>query len=113
VKKIENIFEQDPQFNCFGCAHKNDTGLKLEFFYDEDAEEVFSITTLGNQYASFTGIVHGGIISTVMDDIAFWTMFQSVKKFALTTKMETEFKQPVRPNTPLEGKITLISKVNF
>ena len=62
MKKIENVFLQDPQFKCFGCAHKNDLGLHLEFFEDEETEEVFTVTTIKDSFVSFNGIAHGGTL---------------------------------------------------
>src|ERR1700749_3855878 len=56
----------EPRFRCFGCSPANPVGLALELRRlpggEGRAEATFS-----ENYASYPGIVHGGLISTVAD----------------------------------------------
>lgn len=53
--------------NCFGCSPRNAAGLRLEF--EPVADGVRSSFLLGKQYESYPGIVHGGIVSAICDEV--------------------------------------------
>lgn len=52
---------------CFACGKLNPIGLKLEF--EERDGEYVAYFTPGREHQGFAGIVHGGIISTVLDEV--------------------------------------------
>src|SRR5262249_39741592 len=54
--------------NCFGCAPGNLKGLRLTFRLDE-AGRIHTNVCLGKDFESFPGIIHGGIIATVLDEV--------------------------------------------
>lgn len=39
--------------------------------------------------------MHGGVLSTIMDEIMSWTAIHSLKKFILTKSMSVDFLKPV------------------
>jgi hypothetical protein len=54
--------------NCFGCAPGNMRGLRLTFRHDE-AGRISTDVCLGRDFESFPGIIHGGLVATVMDEV--------------------------------------------
>ena len=62
---IENIME-DQYNNCFACGTSNPIGLKLKF--DRKGDEMFSKFCLDSRYEGYPEVIHGGIISTIMDE---------------------------------------------
>lgn len=51
--------------NCFGCGRRNDAGLQLEFTDDPDGNGVQAAFVPVARVEGYTGMVHGGIITTV------------------------------------------------
>ncbi|HML21187.1 MAG TPA: PaaI family thioesterase [Aggregatilinea sp.] len=52
---------------CFVCGVVNPVGLKIKFFNDGH-QQVMARVTFGDEYQSYPGIVHGGLIATVLDE---------------------------------------------
>lgn len=85
---------------CFACGKDNPIGLKLEFIEDEDG---YSTTfTAGPEHQSYDGIMHGGLISTILDEVMVRYLY--AKGFtAVTARLEVRFRQP----TPIGVKLTI------
>tara|TARA_Y100000588_G_scaffold374446_1_gene449498 strand:- start:273 stop:710 length:438 start_codon:yes stop_codon:yes gene_type:complete len=75
---------------CFVCGPHNALGLKLRF--EERGDEVVTEFTPGVEYQGFQGIVHGGIITTLMDEVMAHVLLKRGIQ-GLTYKLEVEFKQ--------------------
>lgn len=105
MKRIRNPF--DPERNhCFGCSPNNPHGLKMEFIEEKDI--VLSYWKPDPQYQGFKDFLHGGIQSTLMDEIASWTVFVKCKTAGFTTSMNIKFKKPVSIK---DGEIKIVSKL--
>lgn len=107
IREVENIFLDFPGYGCFACDPRNGHGLRLKFFADDDNGEVFTKITPSGHFQGFPGILHGGIQCALVDEVAFWTMFDKYKKIALTTNINMEFLSPVG----LSGELTVTGKV--
>ncbi|MCS7280722.1 MAG: PaaI family thioesterase [Desulfobacterota bacterium] len=83
---------------CFICGKSNPKGLKAEFKYENGHAE--ATITIDKEYQGYKGIVHGGIISAIIDEAcAYATLSLGVK--AYTARMEVRFKRPVRTGEKL------------
>ncbi|MBI9072047.1 MAG: PaaI family thioesterase [Melioribacteraceae bacterium] len=107
MKKVNNPFVGRENYNCFGCSPENNGGLKMEFW--EDGEEVVCEWTPKDHVHGFHNVLHGGIQSTMMDEIASWYVFVKLKTAGVTSKLEVKYKCPVLLN---KGNITLRAKLN-
>ncbi|HET7290308.1 MAG TPA: PaaI family thioesterase [Thermodesulfobacteriota bacterium] len=109
IREIENIFLDFPGYGCFACDPRNTHGLRLRFFADDEKGDVYTRTTPERHLQGFPGILHGGIQCALVDEVAFWTMFDRHKKIALTTNIEMEFLRPVGTASEIEvrGRIVL------
>ncbi len=58
----------EPKIRCFGCSPRNPIGLALNLRQRPDGT-VSAETTFTENYASYPGIVHGGIVSTLADEV--------------------------------------------
>lgn len=83
------VKEADVTSNCFGCSVQNDIGLKLIF--DDGLDEVSAPVSLGRQYESYPGIVHGGIVSTVLDESMGRAIMVFTGKMAVTMGLRVRF----------------------
>ena len=106
AKKIRNPFLESENYLCFGCSPKNQSGLQMEFY--EEGEEVVSYWSPRDSFKGYGSFLHGGIQTTLMDEIAAWTVFVKVKTAGVTSSIETRFHKPVYTN---RGKIELRAKV--
>ncbi len=89
---------------CFACGKDNPYGLKLEFKKEKD--EVFAYFTPSPYHQGWPGILHGGIISTLLDEaIGYTTFFLGLK--TVTAKIEIRFKKPV----PLSKKLKVSARL--
>jgi uncharacterized protein (TIGR00369 family) len=90
---------------CFACGPKNPIGLKLKF--DWDGKEVKAKFTPGEYHQGWAGLVHGGIISCLLDEaMSYAALYAGVN--SLTARMQTRFKRPLPIDEPLTvtGSVT-------
>lgn len=79
---------------CFGAGPANDKGLRMEFYADD--ERVYSETSVPFHMNSWQGLVHGGIVSTILDEIMFYTAVCFFKCIALTKEVTVRLHKPAR-----------------
>ena len=77
---------------CFGCGHDNPIGLKLRFY--EDGDRVWAPWTPCREHQGYEGIVHGGLITTVLDEVMGWAIYVR-KLWAVTGTVNVRFRKPV------------------
>ncbi|MEO7110454.1 MAG: PaaI family thioesterase [Polyangiaceae bacterium] len=87
---------------CFGCSPDHPIGFHLRFRIEDG--EVVSDFTPGENYQGPPGIMHGGLVSTLADEIAAWAIIGILGKFGFTAQMNGKFMRPVRVGVPLEGR---------
>ena len=93
------------QNRCFGCGEDNPIGLQLDFLLAPDGTVVCP-ATIGDAFEGHPGLLHGGIIATLLDE----TMSKSVRArglTAMTRHIEVDYKRPVPSQTPIrmEGRV--------
>jgi uncharacterized protein (TIGR00369 family) len=88
---------------CFACGKKNERGLHLEFSFHEQEKIVETIFCPLDTHQGWQGVVHGGIISTLMDE-AMAKLAQLLGLHALTASLDVRFKEVARTGEPLHVK---------
>ena len=94
--------------DCFVCGLENDFGLKLSFYKEEDGSVVVNYTVPAH-YQGYPGVVHGGIVTTMMDEILGRVfMMDDPNRFMFTAKLTSRYRHPVPTEQPLKmvGRIT-------
>jgi acyl-coenzyme A thioesterase PaaI-like protein len=87
---------------CFGCGRLNPWGLKLSFYESPDGEGLWAPWTPLRQHEGYDGIVHGGIITTVLDEVMAWTGYQR-GIWAVTGRIAVSFRKPVEIGVPVRA----------
>eukprot|EP00698_Gefionella_okellyi_P016502 TRINITY_DN4723_c0_g1_i1.p1 TRINITY_DN4723_c0_g1~~TRINITY_DN4723_c0_g1_i1.p1 ORF type:complete len:199 (+),score=22.85 TRINITY_DN4723_c0_g1_i1:152-748(+) len=100
---------EQPGFNCFGCASHNPAGLKLTFFANRK-QEVGCVYKASSDHVSFAGIVHGGILATVIDDLSYYCLLYHVGRPGLTTNVNVNYRKPAFAKNELTGLSVLASQ---
>ncbi|HWR37909.1 MAG TPA: PaaI family thioesterase [Patescibacteria group bacterium] len=89
---------------CFACGPANPIGLKLEF--QEMQDTYCAKFVAGPEHQGYDGIVHGGIVSTLLDEVmARYIFVKGVN--AVTARLEVRFRQP----TPIAQELTITAKI--
>ena len=93
--KNDAEYKMLPQSNlgCFGCSADNPHGLKMRFYADEKA--VYSDIEVPRHMSGWNKLVHGGILSVMLDEIMSWAVLNLLKKMAMTRSMTIDFVKPV------------------
>jgi len=97
------VYTRQPNSNyCFVCGRKNPRGLYM-VFYDDGENEVFSEYTVGEEYQGYPGIVHGGVIASMLDEVvARVAMIGDPHHFMLSVKLQVKYRQAVPTSTPIK-----------
>jgi hypothetical protein len=69
--------------NCLVCGRDNPHGLKLDFSVVANTGVVIAEFVGQKHHAGFEGLIHGGLISTVMDEAMTWAATWNIKRFCL------------------------------
>jgi len=85
--------------SCFACGTANPIGLNLQFYRSN--ESVCADITLGKYHEGWQNMAHGGIISTLLDEIMSWTIIYFKRIFFVTRRMEIKYVRPVPIGVPL------------
>lgn len=104
-RKIINPY--DPEINkCFGCSSKNPIGLKLEF--EEVDDYVEALWEPKEYYQGYVNVLHGGIIATMLDEVAAWCVSVKTGTAGVTSELSVRYLKPVfmnRGNVRLRARI--------
>jgi acyl-coenzyme A thioesterase PaaI-like protein len=92
---------------CFICGLKNPVGLKLRIFEVEPGV-VETTYTAPEHFQSYPGMVHGGIIATIIDEVSGRALMGPADdpRFMFTAKIEVTY----RKNVPIGKPLKIIGK---
>lgn len=96
ARSIHNPFRGMEGYNCFGCCPDNASGLRMQF--EVEGEEVVSRWNPDSRFQGFTGVLHGGVQATLMDELASWYVFVKMGTAGVTARMEVTYHKPVLIN---------------
>jgi uncharacterized protein (TIGR00369 family) len=107
MKTDRNLKELPTSRNhkCFGCSPVNPSGLQMRFFTDGSA--VYSWVQVPEHLCGWSNIVHGGVLTTILDEVMSWSAITLLKRIALTRGIAVEFIKPVHMGSELkaEGRV--------
>jgi uncharacterized protein (TIGR00369 family) len=116
LSKIAEVpLEKEMKFetygNCFVCGENNPNGLRLSFEIDKQGQTLRTMFKASPTFQGWDGIVHGGIISTLLDE-AMAKLVYELGYQAVTVSLEIKFKKPAPILEPLTvyGEITEVSR---
>jgi len=83
--------DRSPYQGCFACGLRNDAGLKLTFWMEGD--EIVTEFTPDAHYQGFPGVLHGGILATLLDETLSRTA--SIEgRWMMTGRLEVRYRRP-------------------
>jgi uncharacterized protein (TIGR00369 family) len=92
---------------CYVCGKENPFGLKVRFSVDHNARTITGQFTPRREHEGWEGIVHGGIIVTLMDE-AMVKLAAHLGETAVSAEITVKFKAPAAPGEELvvTGRLT-------
>ncbi len=87
---------------CFGCSQGHPTGFRLRF--SKRGDEVVTRFVPGDGHQGPPGVMHGGLVTTLADEIAAWTVVAMKGRFGFTVALEARLSRAVRTNVEVEGR---------
>lgn len=90
---------------CFFCGPATG-GLGLELTYHD--KMVYCTFIAKDKFQGYDGMMHGGIVSGILDEVMWWALFMETKVVAATTKIEVEFKRPILSGETYTAKAQVI-----
>ncbi len=103
----QQLQKQPNSRNCFGCGLENLFGLQI-IFYDDGEDEVFADYVVPDHFEGYPGVVHGGIVATMLDELLGRAVMAGDRDhFRMTAKIVVRYRNPV----PTGEALKLIGKV--
>jgi uncharacterized protein (TIGR00369 family) len=92
---------------CYVCGKENPAGLGIDFKINREQRSISANFTPLNVHQGYEGIVHGGILSALLDE-AMVKLTVSLGIPAVTAEITVKFKTPAAPGEELlvSGRLT-------
>ncbi|WP_290657118.1 PaaI family thioesterase [Anaerovibrio sp.] len=103
----EEIKKMEDTGNCFACGQNNPIGLKLQF--NIISNQFIAKTVVDRNYQSYGGVVHGGILTTMLDEAMGGYLFKTGEP-AFTGKLEVRFRKPTPTDVPITVRGWVVSR---
>jgi uncharacterized protein (TIGR00369 family) len=91
---------------CFVCGSANPAGMRATFTIDAEAHVASASMILREEFQGWAGIVHGGILSTLLDEVCMHAA-RTTGDQMVTAEITVRFKKPV----PVGSEILLTGRV--
>jgi acyl-coenzyme A thioesterase PaaI-like protein len=95
-------------YNCFACGTANPIGLNLQFYVS--GKHMCSDVTLRKDYEGWENMAHGGIVSTLLDEVMSWAVIYFKRIFFVTRSMKIKYLKPVPLETPFTVKASVLDE---
>ncbi|MEK6691764.1 MAG: PaaI family thioesterase [Nitrospirota bacterium] len=95
---------------CFVCGKDNPIGLKLIFKIDRESRTIKTEFIPSKLYQGYKDIVHGGIISTILDE-AMVKLAIGLGMNVVTVDMDMRFKKPLLVGEKITVSATIHKEV--
>jgi len=95
---------------CFGCGTENPAGLRLRIETGADGT-VWNDYTVPDHFQGYRGVVHGGILATLLDEVMAHAVLRAGSGSAATAQLEIRYRQPAPVGETLrtEARVERIS----
>ncbi len=82
---------------CFVCDKTgvNPRSLGVTLFWDEESDTTVIPFTPDDSWCGYEGIVHGGILTAICDDVMAWSARKASGEWSVTASISVRFLRPV------------------
>jgi uncharacterized protein (TIGR00369 family) len=90
---------------CFGCSTANPDGLQMAF--RRRGKEVEARYTVADRFHGAPGVVHGGIVATLLDEVSCALAVFVLDRHVVTGELTVRYERPV----PVAREVVLRARV--
>jgi uncharacterized protein (TIGR00369 family) len=90
---------------CFVCGNENPIGLKVAFYHDD--RQVWTEFTPREEHQGYPGVVHGGILYTLLDETIGRAAFLR-ESWVVTARMQIRYRHPVHVGQKLRVESEIV-----
>lgn len=91
---------------CFACGKENPIGLKLDIRVLDNGELVMAEYVPPVHFQGWANVVHGGILSTLLDEIITYVAMAKLQSPAVTAQLDIRFRKPA----PVGSRLIITGK---
>ena len=91
--------------NCFACGSLNASGLQLELHTADGV--CWTETVLDRRFEGWSGIAHGGVVSTLLDEVMAWALIEH-DLWGLTARLTVDFRKPAPVGRRIRAEGTVV-----
>ncbi|HEY7780125.1 MAG TPA: PaaI family thioesterase [Ktedonobacterales bacterium] len=91
---------------CYACGARNPHSLGLVFH--REGEEIVALFTPDERYQGFPGVVHGGVLATLLDE-ALERFSVTAGRWLMTARLEVRYRRAAPVGRPLRIGARLVS----
>jgi len=103
---MDSHVKQPNSRHCFVCGLANNIGLQMKF-YETAPGEVTAEYTVPAHYQGYPGVVHGGIVAAMLDEVCGRShMGGDPPRFMYTARLDIRY----RKNVPVEQPLRLVGR---
>lgn len=106
------VSKQNNSHMCLICGMNNTLGVQAQFYNMED-NSVMGLFTFKEEHQSYPGRVHGGMLATMIDELAGRALWvTNPELIAVTMDINVKYKKPVPYNVPLKGRGVITKRLS-
>jgi len=79
---------------CMGCGPQNPHGLRMLLDVDSQTGQVEADFVADESHFGFVGIVHGGVIATMLDEAMAWAATWAARRFCFGAELNVRYRSP-------------------
>lgn len=87
----------------------NKNGMQAQFYVDEKDAVTCLWQNTASHFQGFSGIIHGGILVALADELMANCLVAHNQKFGVTLSSRIQWKTPVRVGEEIKGKANIIT----
>ncbi len=91
---------------CFVCGSDNPAGLQIQLNVDVETGTATSQVTLDQRFQGWQGVIHGGILATLLDEVAIYACRSQGEQF-VTAGINVRYRKPV----PVGSRVDLLGRI--
>lgn len=100
--------KQPNSAHCFVCGVSNPLGLNMKFYLTEPGE-ITAEYTVPFDYQGYPGVVHGGIVAAMLDEVCSRAhMAGDPPRFMYTARLDIRY----RKNVPIDQSLRIIGRID-
>lgn len=104
---MSKLLELPHTAGCLVCGRQNPHGLKLSLHVDVEAALVTCDFVPNSDHVGFEGIIHGGLLATMLDEAMVWAATWRGRRFCVCGELVVRYRQEAR----VGDKLTVTAEV--